>query len=60
MIAQSVDLPLIIYNIPGRTGSNIMPETMARLCEIRNIVGVKEASGSMDQVSDIHRLCGDR
>src|SRR5271156_4813954 len=60
MIAQSVDLPLIIYNIPGRTGSNIMPDTVARLCEIRNIVGVKEASGSMDQVSDIHRLCGDR
>jgi 4-hydroxy-tetrahydrodipicolinate synthase len=60
MIAQSVDLPLIIYNIPGRTGSNIMPETMARLCEVRNIVGVKEASGSMDQVSDIRRLCGDR
>ncbi len=60
MIAQSVDLPLIIYNIPGRTGSNIMAETMARLCEVRNIVGVKEASGSMDQVSDIHRLCGER
>jgi 4-hydroxy-tetrahydrodipicolinate synthase len=60
MIAQSVALPLIIYNIPGRTGSNIMPETMARLCEVRNIVGVKEASGSMDQVSDIRRLCGDR
>jgi 4-hydroxy-tetrahydrodipicolinate synthase len=60
MIAQSVDLPMIIYNIPGRTGSNIMAETMARLCEVRNIVGVKEASGSMDQISDIHRLCGDR
>jgi 4-hydroxy-tetrahydrodipicolinate synthase len=60
MIAQSVDLPLVMYNIPGRTGSNIMPETMARLCEIRNIVGVKEASGSMEQVSDIRRLCGDR
>jgi 4-hydroxy-tetrahydrodipicolinate synthase len=60
MIAQSVDLPLLMYNIPGRTGSNIMPETMARLCEIRNIVGVKEASGSMDQISDIRRLCGDR
>ncbi len=60
MIAQSVDLPLIFYNIPGRTGSNIMPETMARLCEVRNIVGVKEASGSMDQISDIRRLCGDR
>jgi 4-hydroxy-tetrahydrodipicolinate synthase len=60
MIAQSVDLPIIIYNIPGRTGSNIAPETMARMCEVRNIVGVKEASGSMDQVSDIHRLCGER
>ncbi len=60
MIAHSVDLPLIIYNIPGRTGSNIAPETMARLCEVRNIVGVKEASGSMDQVSDIRRLCGER
>ncbi len=53
MIAASVDLPLIVYNIPGRTGSNILPETFARLREIRNIVGVKEASGSMDQVSDI-------
>lgn len=60
MIAQSVDLPLIMYNIPGRTGSNIMPETMARLCEVRNIVAVKEASGSMDQISDIRRLCGER
>ena len=60
MIAAAVDLPLIVYNIPGRTGSNIAPETFARLCEIRNIVGIKEASGSMDQISDILRLCGDR
>ena len=60
MIAASADLPLIVYNIPGRTGSNILPETFARLCEIRNIVGVKEASGSMEQISDIRRLCGDR
>ena len=60
MIAAAVDLPLLVYNIPGRTGSNIAPETFARLCEIRNIVGVKEAAGSMDQISDIHRLCGDR
>jgi 4-hydroxy-tetrahydrodipicolinate synthase len=59
-IAGAVDLPIIVYNIPGRTASNIAPETFARLCEIRNIVGVKEASGSMDQVSDIRRLCGDR
>ena len=60
MIAAAVDLPLLVYNIPGRTASNIVPETFARLCEIRNIVGIKEAAGSMDQISDIHRLCGDR
>ncbi len=60
MIAAAVDLPLIVYNIPGRTGSNIAPETFARLSEVRNIVGVKEASGSMDQNSDIRRLCGER
>jgi len=60
MIAAHVDLPLIVYNIPGRTASNILPETFARLCDIKQVVGIKEASGSMDQVSDILRLCGDR
>jgi 4-hydroxy-tetrahydrodipicolinate synthase len=60
MIAVGVDLPLIAYNIPGRTSSNIAPETFARLAEIKNIVGVKEASGSMDQSSDILKLCGDK
>ncbi len=60
MIAASVDLPLLVYNIPGRTGSNIAPETFARLAEVKNIAGVKEASGSMDQTSDILRLCGDK
>jgi 4-hydroxy-tetrahydrodipicolinate synthase len=60
MIAAAVDLPLLVYNIPARTGSNIVPETFARLCDIRNIAGIKEAAGSMDQISDIHRLCGDR
>jgi 4-hydroxy-tetrahydrodipicolinate synthase len=59
-IAASVDLPLIAYNIPGRTGSNIAPETFARLAEIKNVVGVKEASASMDQSSDILHLCGDK
>jgi 4-hydroxy-tetrahydrodipicolinate synthase len=59
-VAASVDLPLLVYNIPGRTGSNIAPETFARLAEIKNVVGVKEASGSMDQSSDILHLCGDR
>jgi 4-hydroxy-tetrahydrodipicolinate synthase len=59
-IASAVDLPLIVYNIPGRTGSNIAPETFARMCDIRNVVGIKEASGSMDQCSDILKLCGER
>ena len=60
MIGASVDLPLIVYNIPGRTGSNILPETFARMGEIKQIVGIKEASGSIDQCSDILKLCGDR
>jgi 4-hydroxy-tetrahydrodipicolinate synthase len=60
MIAASVDLPLFVYNIPGRTASNILPETVARLAEIKNIVGIKEASGSLEQISDIRALCGER
>jgi 4-hydroxy-tetrahydrodipicolinate synthase len=57
-IAEEVPIPIIIYNIPGRTGTNLLPETLARLAEIRNIVGVKEASGSLKQMSDVIRLCG--
>jgi 4-hydroxy-tetrahydrodipicolinate synthase len=60
MIAVNVDLPLIVYNIPGRTASNILPETFARMCDIRQVVGIKEASGSLDQCSDILKACGDR
>ncbi len=59
-IAQSVALPLLVYNIPGRTGSSVLPETLAQLADVPNIVGVKEASGSMDQACDIRRLCGER
>lgn len=58
-VAESVDIPIIVYNIPGRTAVNIEPETLARLAEIPNIVGVKEATGSMKQITDIIRLCGD-
>jgi 4-hydroxy-tetrahydrodipicolinate synthase len=58
-VAEEVDIPIIVYNIPGRTASNIEPTTFARLAEIRNIVGVKEASGSMKQITEIIRLCGD-
>jgi 4-hydroxy-tetrahydrodipicolinate synthase len=59
-IAASVDLPLVVYNIPGRTGSNIMPETLARLAKVPHIAGVKESSGSMEQTSEIVHLCGER
>jgi len=52
--------PIVFYNIPIRTGSHITPATMARLAEIENIVGVKEASGSIDQVIDIRLACGDK
>lgn len=50
------DLPLVLYNIPGRTGQNLEPATVARLTEFGNIVGIKEASGDLDQVSEIRRL----
>ena len=58
-VAKSVDIPIILYNIPGRTASNIEPATIARLSGIDNIVGVKEASGSMKQITDVIALCGD-
>jgi 4-hydroxy-tetrahydrodipicolinate synthase len=55
-IADAVNIPLILYNIPGRTGINMTPETVFRLSRIKNIVGIKEAAGSLAQVSDIYRL----
>ncbi len=58
-VAEHVGIPLIVYNIPGRTASKIEPETLARLAEINNVVGVKEATGSVDQALDVIRLCGD-
>lgn len=59
-IAEAVDLPLILYNIASRTGVNIEPETFARLAALKNIVGVKEASGNLEQMSRIKQLCGER
>jgi 4-hydroxy-tetrahydrodipicolinate synthase len=56
-VAEAVDLPIILYNIPGRTGSNITPETIARLADLPQIVGIKEATGSLDQASQIGVLC---
>lgn len=59
-IADAVDLPLVLYNIPGRTGVNMLPATIARLSAIKTIVGVKEGSGSVQQASDVVQMCGDR
>jgi 4-hydroxy-tetrahydrodipicolinate synthase len=56
-VAEAADLPIMLYNIPGRTGSNILPETIARMAEIPSIVAVKEATGSLDQASHIASLC---
>ena len=55
-IAESTPLPIVLYNVPGRTGSNIEPATLARLAAIDNIVGVKEASGNISQMCDVLRL----
>jgi 4-hydroxy-tetrahydrodipicolinate synthase len=54
-IAEAVELPLVLYNVPGRTGINLLPETVVRLADIPGIVGIKEASGSLDQASQIMR-----
>jgi 4-hydroxy-tetrahydrodipicolinate synthase len=52
-VAGSTGLPVIVYNVPGRTGSNILPDTLMRLAEIPNILGVKEASGDISQIGEI-------
>lgn len=57
-IADAVPVPIILYNIQSRTGVNLLPETVARLSKINNIVGIKEASGSIKQMSDVIQLCG--
>lgn len=57
-IASSVSIPIILYNVPSRTGMNILPETCFELSKIDNIVGIKEASGNISQVAQIAKLCG--
>lgn len=56
-IAEEVDLPIVLYNIPGRCGAGMTPQTVARLAEIENIVAIKEATGSLDQASEIASRC---
>jgi 4-hydroxy-tetrahydrodipicolinate synthase len=58
-IAEGADLPLVVYNVPGRTGCNIDPATLVRLAQIPRVVGVKEASGNMTQICDICRAIPD-
>ncbi len=57
-IAEAVDLPQLVYNIPGRSAVNILPETLARLAQVAHIVGVKEACGSIEQISRVIEICG--
>ena len=59
LIAQSTDLPILLYNVPSRTGVNILPKTVYELSKITNIVGIKEASGNISQIAEIAHLCND-
>lgn len=59
-VAEAVAIPQILYNVPGRTGVNLLPETVARLAPIKNIVAIKEATGSLQQASEVLQLCGDQ
>ncbi|HEX9079446.1 MAG TPA: 4-hydroxy-tetrahydrodipicolinate synthase [Desulfuromonadaceae bacterium] len=59
-IADAVAIPQVLYNVPGRTGINLLPETVARLAEHTNIVAIKEATGSLQQASEVLALAGDK
>lgn len=59
-IHNATSIPIVLYNVPGRTSINLIPETVERLCDLKNIVALKEASGNVGQISDVHRRCGDR
>ncbi len=57
-IASEAKLPIIVYNVPARTGFNLLPQTMAKIAELKGIAGIKEASGNMAQITECIRLCG--
>lgn len=57
-VAEEVKIPIILYNVPGRTSVNLLPSTVARLSKLKYIVGIKEASGNLKQVSEVIKLCG--
>ncbi len=60
LVAETVPVPQILYNVPGRTGCDMLPATVQRLADIPNIIGIKEATGNMDRARDIMQRCGDR
>jgi 4-hydroxy-tetrahydrodipicolinate synthase len=57
-VAESVEIPIVLYNVPGRTSVNMLPSTVARLRSVPSIVGIKEATGDLKQISELIRLCG--
>jgi 4-hydroxy-tetrahydrodipicolinate synthase len=59
-IANAVDLPQVLYNVPGRTACDMLPETVARLAELEKVIAIKEATGSVERAKDILALCGDK
>ena len=59
-IAESVNIPIIVYNVPSRTGVNMLPQTMLRLSAVKNIAGIKEASGNVEQLQELMRIAGDK
>lgn len=59
-IAEEVDIPQILYNVPSRTGCDLLPETVSRLADLKNIVGIKEATGDLDRGQQVINLCADR
>jgi len=58
-IVDAVDIPMVLYNVPSRTVTNMLPATVARLAELPGVIGIKEASGSLNQISEIIRVCPD-
>jgi 4-hydroxy-tetrahydrodipicolinate synthase len=58
-IAETVDIPMFLYNVPSRTVANLLPETVARCAKLKNVIGIKEATGSLNQISEVIRLCPD-
>lgn len=58
VISEKIDLPIILYNVPGRTACDMLPETIIRLSQLKNIIGVKEATGKLDRIKQIREACG--